>query len=457
MRAEVDPDRPFATWSPVLAAALLVALGGVATGVPLELARRQAEARLQVLSLDFNEQRRAARALAEALRAEEPSGNTTREARIAQLDSLGAPPDGEPAFPALWVSGCLLGFLMIAGGLWVYRRWATPLAALVHRTPPTEAWGAPPVAQALLRRRAERALDALRAEQEAARWRAGLAAIPDGTGQGLDEDVRVEVVEAQNRIRAARESMSSDLSRVRSALKASRKTSGEVSVALRPMAGAWTRIADRARRAEIALANVGPELEARHVREQQRVQRFRTAAESLSAGLVQGLEAVDDLSQQALRATDAAAREEAMRAHVGRGGQARPVPAPPLDEWAADLQKTALQLEQCLQRAKDVDQLEALDWSELQGEALQSTLDCAGTVSEALEHVLPVLRALGRWVDTHEADLAQSAQRLLAADGGKPPSLEGDLADVDAAVEAARTRVEAAVRRAERLMQATGA
>ncbi|MEL6188856.1 MAG: hypothetical protein AAFU79_29905, partial [Myxococcota bacterium] len=423
--------------------------------LPTEIARTRAQARIEALVSEWVERGRAARALSDSLRSSEGQMNDFGP-RIAQLDSLAVPPEVDPGFPSLVLSLGGLTIVALLAGLWVHRRWAGPLTALAAPQPPERAWGAPLVAQALLRREAERSSDALRADAEARRWREGLIVLPDGTGEHLDEDVRLAVTAVKDRIRDTREAMTSDLGQVRAALRSSQLVSREVGTMLRPMAGAWAEIADRARRAEIALANAAPELEARHMLERERVERFRSVARGFGLGLSQGLEAVDALTQQALRATDAAAREEAMRAHVGRGGAARPVPAPPLDEWAADLSDTSSRLRECLTAARVAERLEPLEWTDLQREALGSMRDCARALSEALDVALPVFRTLGRWVDTHEADLSASAQRLLSSDGARPPSLEADLAEVDAAVEAARTRVEAAVRRAERLIQAMG-
>lgn len=353
------------------------------------------------------------------------------------------------------VSACvgLLGALGLS--VWVYLRWSRPLDALTGPESPSAMPAALRDVHAALQH-AQAQERAARSEGEA-KWRAGILALPElgEEAEALHPEVLHEVEAARERGLRLRRQGDADLQRVLAAHRAGRETATQLRNDLRKAERAWVELADEARRAEVGLANASPEIEARYALERDRVQSFREASRALATGLSRTAERAEDLAQQALRATDAAAREEGRRAHIARGGKAGPAPAPPLDVWASELGTTASSLRGLTHRLEPALRVEASDWTPLQREAFKALSECARTHASVLEVVEPLLRAVSGWSEAYGEDLDAAGARLLGIDTDERVGLQEALTEVEGAAEAARTRLEAAVLRAERLLHAS--
>ena len=463
---EPEAASPVATRiSPSVTAMFAAVMAAVLAVLPFANAWKAEREQAATLRAELSERTRAAEQLRSGLLAAE--GEESRFSSLyGQLGNLAVPPSNAQNDPVWWSFLPFLVFV-IGVGIWVFVRWSRPLADVetaALAAGEVQVTGATPIRSLLRTVLAVRSRLEDEIERAEARWRAGVEA---AIGKRSASDLAPEVDRAFQQLEAAYDHRQAlirdDLERIVDAHETAREFASSLKHRARLVEKRWIASSHAARKAEAGLVGVGPQLEARYALEHDRLRTFHEAVRTLESALARSHEKAEELAQQAYRATDAAARELGRQARISRGGHAKPMEVPPLDEWAADLDATARDLRSTLAYLKGPLSLEATEWTDLEQEALASMVGCARSAREALDALGPLVRAVGHWAEAHEEDLRQTWARLkrtsllegdVTHEADQGLSLEGILADLDSSAEAARTRLDAATSRVERLLQA---
>lgn len=456
-----DPP-PRARLGPSLALLVFGLAAGMSLALPVWMLWQSERGRSEGLRLELMERSHAAervRAALAAAQAEAPERSFT--ALRAQLGGIAVPPEERARTP--WWALLPVLVVAVAGAVFVFLRWARPLAALegaARAGREVEVGGSPAV------RSLARALVTARQQQQMqlrlldSNWQTAFQAAAGGVDPARLPSPMREAAKDLARAYDERQSLRrADLLQVVEAYSAARAVARNLRRAAKKAEGAWELASLDARRAEGGLVAVGPELEARYALEKDRVEEFKTAVRTFQVALDDARARATELAAQAHRATDAAAREASREARIAWSGHAPPVEAPPLSRWAEELELTARGLEAAIRAVNHPLRLEPSDWSELEHEALTGMVACARSTRNAISLTGPLIRAVGEWAERHDNDLTGASLRIGGVDPEGPEAaahrapLGGVLADVDAAAEGARTRVEAAASRAERLLE----
>lgn len=450
------PPRPRV--GPAITVALSVLVASAGASAPAWWAWRAEAERSRLVELLLAEQREVVKRWAEAV-------DEGREPWIvrSQLTSLMEPPDVAPGPLTVPAAAWALAISALAGVL-AYWRWSKPLesierALLESSDPPVTG---PPILRSLGRAvvlahaRAKRSTGA-----EMTRWRRALEAVANGHGlEGLEPDVEAETRRVLALLEERKGVERASLVRIVAFHRDSRALARQLARRIQDATLAWTALREAVVRAESQLTKIGPEVEARRLKDHERARAVRDAARSLEQALMRAGQGAEDLAAQAARATDASARAAARQLRIASGGPVDEADPASLGQWAADLLETSRALYEASRSIRLPPAFPSAR-SEGEWEALGAIKDGAQASVAAVDATGPLLRALGRWARHHQDDVDAAWRTLLAGQNDSAAASDGtaasdDLAtrifELEAAARAAHQRLSQAIDRTERVL-----